>query len=175
MFDHRARRWLIVAAYVAAIFAMIPFAPRLWLGLSHLTGIELEPLARSILLAAGAGISVPVLMRPRAATIVALASVVTLYVAANRLPFEAPAERIHFLEYGLLPALIAWAQDRRRPMGRRLMLGAIGGAGVGVVDELVQAITPGRVAQWADIALNAASASLGAFACWLLVRSYTRA
>ena len=83
-------------------------------GLSHVTGLELKPLALSILIAAGAGFSIPILMRPRAATILAVAIVVILYIAANRLPCEVPAERLHFLEYGLLPVLIAWAQDRRR-------------------------------------------------------------
>ena len=166
---------MVVAAYVAAIFATIPFAPRLWISLSRVTGIELEPLALSILFAAGASIAVPALMRPRAAAVLAVAVVLMLYTAVNQLPFEAPAERIHFLEYGLVPVLIAWAQDRRRAIGLRLLLGAVGGAAIGVVDELVQAITPGRIAQWTDVALNAASASLGAFACWILVRSYSRA
>ena len=174
MFDHRARRWLIVAAYVGTIFATIPFAPRLWFGLSHVTGLELEPLALSILIAAGVGLSIPVLMRPRAATILAVAIVVTLYVAANRLPFQAPAERLHFLEYGLLPVLIAWAQDRRRSVGHRLLIGAIASTGIGVVDELIQAVAPSRVMEFADIVLNASSASLGAVACWILVRSDTR-
>lgn len=160
----RKLRWLAVGAYVAVIFATVPVAPRLWLGLSHMTGLELEPLAQSILLVAGGLVCLPALTRPRPARIVGVALVAALYVAAYRLPFEAPAERLHLLEYGLLPGMIAWALGDCWALTLRLLVGVAGGAIIGAVDEGLQALTPGRFGQGADVALNATSSALGALA-----------
>ena len=63
---------------------------------------------------------------------------------------------------------------RSAAVGRRLVIGAVAGTCIVVVDELIQAVTPGRVMELADVALNAASASLGAVASWIVVRSDTR-
>jgi hypothetical protein len=153
-----------VAAYVGLVYATIPFAPRLWLGLSRLTGIELRPLALTILLCGGALAVLPVLLRPRVRSLLAMTAVGVVYVAIYRLPFEAPAERLHLLEYGVVPGLVAWALGPRRSLTTRLVLGAIAGGIAGVGDELIQGLSPRRVFQVADIVLNGTSAALGAMA-----------
>jgi VanZ family protein len=69
---------------------------------------------------------------------------------------------VHLPEYGLLAVLAAWAAGGAA--GRAIGCGAAAGA-VGYLDELVQLVTPGRVFDWQDVALNVAAALLGALAC----------
>jgi VanZ family protein len=53
---------------------------------------------------------------------------------------------------------------RDRPTGRRVLLAALGGAGLGLVIELIQTTIPTRVAALGDWLLNAGGAFLGALA-----------
>ena len=156
----RSIRIAIVVAYVGVIYTTIPYAPKLWLWLSHATGVELTPLALAILLSAGLGAMVVVLWRSaRWSTALALGIVATLYVAIYQSQFEAPAERLHLLEYGLLPGLVIWALDSTKPPA---IAGAFCAAVfTGALDEGIQALTPGRVAQLHDIVLNVVSVTLG--------------
>lgn len=161
-------RWVPVVAYIGLIYLTIPVAPTLWLRLGEIVDIDLDRLARIILLVAAAVASVPAVLRPRWRTFAAMALLAGVYVAIYRLPFETPAERVHLAEYGILPMLVAWALGDRRPLGARLVVGALVGGAVGIGDEIIQGLTPGRFGQVSDIALNAASAGLGALVCWVV-------
>ena len=82
--------------------------------------------------------------------------------AAWRLLASSPIGRVHLPEYGLLAILAAWAAGG----GIRAAIGGgMAAAGVGFLDELVQLVTPGRVFDWWDVALNVAAALLGGLAC----------
>lgn len=160
----------MVCGYVALLYATIPVAPRLWLALSHATGIELRPLARTILILVGTLVLAPIVIRPRLRTIVGTTLVMLVYVAVYRLgPFETPAERLHLIEYGILPGLVAWAIGSDRSWRARLALGAVVAGMFGVGDEMIQGLSPARVFQLSDIVLNAASAVLGAVAWGTIV------
>ena len=64
-------------------------------------------------------------------------------------------------QYGLLALLAgrAFGGGTAAALG-----GGAAAAGVGLLDEIVQGATPGRVFDWWDVALNAAAALLGALA-----------
>jgi VanZ family protein len=74
---------------------------------------------------------------------------------------SSPIGRIHLPEYALLAVLAARAfgEGRRATLG-----GGAAAAAIGLIDEGVQGVTPGRVFDWWDVALNAAAALLGALA-----------
>jgi hypothetical protein len=81
-----------------------------------------------------------------------------------------PEEAIHFLEYGLLSLLAyrALSHEVRDPSiyaAAVLLCGA-----VGIVDEAIQWLTPGRVWALGDIGLNVASAALTQLALWQGIR-----
>lgn len=89
------------------------------------------------------------------------------FVAASFL--RLPEERLHFVEYGLLAALVheALGQGRARHVGLwTVTLTAAAGLG----DELIQGILPNRYFGWRDVALNAGAGALVAISFALLDR-----
>jgi glycopeptide antibiotics resistance protein len=75
-----------------------------------------------------------------------------------------------FLPLGMALALAL----RDRPMGRRLLLATLGGAGLSLVIELVQTAIPTRVAAFDDWLLNTTGAFLGALAICVVTRGSWR-
>jgi hypothetical protein len=69
-------------------------------------------------------------------------------------------EASHFVEYGLVAYLFyrAW---RRRPDLSGVLLAACAGIAVGIADEWVQWLVPGRVGEMHDVALNAVAVVCG--------------
>lgn len=69
-------------------------------------------------------------------------------------------EAFHFVEYGLVAYLFyrAW---RRRPDFSGVLLAACAGIAVGVADEWVQWMVPGRVGELHDVGLNAVAVVCG--------------
>lgn len=65
-----------------------------------------------------------------------------------------------FLPLGMVLALAL----RDRPVGRRLFLAALGGAGLSLIIELIQTTIPSRVTALDDWLLNTGGAFLGALA-----------
>lgn len=71
---------------------------------------------------------------------------------------ENPAERTHLVEYGVIAALVHQALLERSANGRGVYKPAALAIGLtaafGLVDELIQLITPGRFFDWADVLFN---------------------
>ena len=69
-------------------------------------------------------------------------------------------EAFHFVEYGLVAYLFyrAW---RRRPDLSGVLLAACAGIAVGIADEWVQWLVPGRVGEMHDVTLNAVAVVCG--------------
>ena len=69
-------------------------------------------------------------------------------------------EAFHFVEYGVVAYLFyrAW---RRRPDLSGVLLAACAGIAVGIADEWVQWLVPGRVGEMHDVALNAVAVVCG--------------
>ena len=157
-------RWMVLALYTAGIFVSLPYTPRIVRWVGGRFGSETAIRAVGAVLVLAGALLARRLANTRAARPwphLALAALGLATWAAWRLLASSPIGRVHLPEYGLL-AILATRALGGTPGA------AIGGgvlaAGVGFLDELVQLVTPGRVFDWWDVALNAAAAALGALA-----------
>lgn len=73
-----------------------------------------------------------------------------------------PAERLHFLQYGVLGYLIARTiKPRFFGIGGFVLVLFLGGA-IGLGDELIQGVLPSRVFDWWDVSYNVIGTTIGA-------------
>ena len=157
-------RWAAVALYLAGIFLSLPYTPQLvtWANARFGPGAAVGAVgavlaSAAVLLIRRLGSARPAFPRPH----LALAALGLGAWAAWRLLASSPIGRVHLPEYGLLAMLAAWASGGG--IGTALGSGIAAGA-VGLLDELVQLVTPGRYFDWWDVALNVAAALLGGLA-----------
>jgi hypothetical protein len=158
------RRWGALLAYAAGMFLSLPYTRPLvsWAEARLGRGVVLAAVA--VLLGLAGGLLLGRLRRtPRACPwpALALAALAGATWGAWRILASSPIGRIHLPEYALLAVLaaLAFGEGRRATLG-----GGAAAAAIGLIDEGVQGVTPGRVFDWWDIALNAASSFLGAAA-----------
>jgi VanZ family protein len=157
----------LLACYLVAIFASLPFLPVIVTWARSRLGSSAVSLPLEALLVLCALLPVlRLLRRPRpsppwphlAYMVLLFAALATLATLAS-----SPIGRVHLVEYGLLSILILRALPPPRNAGRYFLAFAIAAA-VGFVDEIVQIAIPNRVFDWYDVGLNAAAALLGAAA-----------
>ena len=161
----RWRAWSVLALYVAVLYALLPFGPRLGLGAlrtapgAWLLGPGL------VLLGVVLGVSLLVVLWRRGAPVwayVALVVAAVGYAVAFASLRAQRLERTHLAEYGVA-AWLAWRAVKphvRGPVAAYAAAALIGTA-IGWGDELVQALLPNRVYDLRDVAMNAAGAVLG--------------
>ena len=76
---------------------------------------------------------------------------------------QAPEERVHFLQIGLLTLLVWRALPQTRgALGWAVLAGTL----VGAVEEAMQIMVPSRVFDWRDIGMSAAAATVTGLALW---------
>jgi hypothetical protein len=158
-------RFLVLAAYTAAIFLTLPYGPRIGLGFLR-TGIGSFAFGWGIIGAAIAGaLALLALLRRRGAPAWAYATLglaAVGYLVAFAWLSAARLERVHLPEYGVA-AFLAWRC--MEPLVPGLVPGYVAGAvlaaAIGGADELLQSIVPGRVCDWRDALANALAAVLG--------------
>ena len=86
--------------------------------------------------------------------------------------FELPAERIHFLEYGLLAFLTYKALEKDMIQKKSLYaLTLLMVAAVSLLDEGIQYLLPNRVGELRDVALNVVSGTMGLFITLVIIRA----
>ena len=86
--------------------------------------------------------------------------------------FELPAERIHFLEYGLLAFLAYKALEKDMIQKKSLYaLTLLMVAAVSLLDEGIQYLLPNRVGELRDVALNVVSGILGLVITSVIIRA----
>jgi len=169
---NRQRAAVIAAAWVAVIYATVPLVrtlqgwfsarfDKVWITVFVLAAVVvISWLVTTRLRRTG--------RRIRPADVVWLGAVA---IAAGWLTWQLrdrPEEAIHLLEYGILAALI-YRAIRPTPtdatvLGAAVLLTTM----LGVVDEVIQWITPLRFWDLRDIGLNATAAVLAAIALWRL-------
>jgi hypothetical protein len=158
------RRWASLLAYTALVYVTLPAGvPASRLVLRSAAGAWLFGPGLVVVLAAGAIGLVAVLRRRRApAHGWALLALTTAGYAGALWWLEAQRlERIHLPEYGLL-AWLAWrAVGPLVPGVGGWAATALLGSAIGWGDELLQALTPGRVYDLRDVAANALGVVLG--------------
>lgn len=163
--DVKRERWAALALYAAAIFLSLPYTPRVVRWSNEHVGRGTAVALVGLILALALALSLRRLARSRVPAPwphLALAALALAAAAAGALLCSSPVGLVHLPEYGLLAVLTARAIGGAA--GAALGGGAAA-AGVGLADELVQSVTPGRVFDWWDVALNAAAALLGGLAC----------
>jgi hypothetical protein len=160
--DSRRRRsqWLLVVAYVSAIFASIPYVPHLSRAVRGLLGPWVLGSAGAAFGLAAVAAAVA-LGRPRwrlrdgksqAVVVCALCYAGMVWYLSG-----VPDEVVHLAEYGALSLLVWRALPRSRQSARLATLSA---GVIGLIDEAIQGITPGRFFDVRDLLVNFIAAAL---------------
>lgn len=160
--DRERRLWLYILAVMLAIYSTLSPAQKLAAALRErgLLGVS----SGAVMLVVGIVIAVHwAKSRPGRLEVVAGLGVVAAYLATMvRLPV--PEARSHLFEYGLVAMLIDQALTERRRNGRRVpvppLLALVATAGLGWIDEGIQAFLPNRVYDLVDVGQNAGFALL---------------
>lgn len=159
--------WLAVGLYVAAIFLMLPFAPRLWSVLLTYFRISFRGATAFVLLFPVAGCSLSMLRHagrtppfPLQRMTGLLFLVALAWVTVSRLA-ETPAEALHLLEYGGLGYLTMRAATLHSRSARSSLLCFLFVLCVGSLDEAIQFVLPNRIFQVKDILLNGMCGAIG--------------
>lgn len=160
------RYWMSVALYIVVLFAL---QPRLgfWVD-AFKERWGSDALERSVMLVLGlAGtvmIGLLVVVWRRATTVETLLLLAALGLYGwGVMALEIPQERLHYLEYGVLSALLfgAWTKPERTRW-RAAGLAIVTTVAIGYVDEVLQGwLWERRYFSWADVAINARAALLG--------------
>lgn len=176
------RWWAGVALYVGVLFGVQP-----WLGLAvdaaksrfgerafAATVTAVAAIGAAALLAG----AVPLLRRATRGELAMVVAAVLLY-AAGVAALPIPQERLHYLEYGALSAVIyvglGARRDKDRRDGRAALLAVLATAALGWLDEILQgALWERRYFDWRDVELNARAAVLGVLAAAPLLRAWRR-
>ena len=95
-----------------------------------------------------------------------LIPMVVLFVGV--LDLEVPAERIHFLEYGLLGFLVTKAI--RKLNWKSISLALLFVLGIGAIDEVIQWLLPNRVGDLRDVIMNSVGGGMGIWVGSVLYR-----
>ena len=161
MKNTRRERWGAVVLWTALIYATVPIGRPICDFLIRKTSFSFFMNAAVLIVLSGLCFYFIRMIRIRRPSSYLILGMTCLAYIAGLKIFTIPAEKIHFLEYGLLAFLIFravsfdWAEGRA--YGPALIMTAVIGWG----DEGLQSITPGRYYQTMDVVLNALSGGLG--------------
>ena len=155
--DRERRLWLWTLVVLAAIYASLGFAGTLVMALRERNLLRISFAALVLVLVVVLAVRW-ILERPGWNEIgVAIGVALAYWLAFLRI--ENPAERTHLLEYGIVAALIHQALLERasngRPVPNPAALTVAATALLGLLDESIQAILPGRFFDWIDVGFNA--------------------
>ena len=113
-------------------------------------------------------------VRPGGAEIAVALGVAAAYLLIL-VRMSAPTERSHLVEYGVVAVFIHEALTERRGQGRRVpapaLLAIVAASLVGVIDEGIQKLIPGRVFDPVDILFNVLAAVMAVVASVALRRA----
>ena len=161
----RKKLIFLISIYVLVIYLTLPFAPYIVDGLRFVFGENFGYVISGVLFSA----LIMIIWWVRKFLVNARTRFWTFFLACTGgaiiLLMEIPAERVHFLQYGIL----GFALTRLWEKPRGYFLGFIIGALLGLGDELIQGILqvqtllplPRRYFEWKDVGMNAFGAFLG--------------
>ncbi|MFC1585537.1 VanZ family protein [Fibrobacterota bacterium] len=156
--------WLAITGYTGVIYATLSVVSALRKILTEKYGYGIFDQIYWIFGVIGAGLCWHIFRRFRGAALakalavlLAIASVYLYYL----LNLRYAVERIHFLEYGFLGALVLIAVNRHCPALPSFISAACITYWLGMGDEYIQFLLPGRVGEIRDSVLNAISGVLG--------------
>ncbi len=170
MSSRRFLAWLWVALCILAIFLVVPMARAIQKFVSSHWGRSLFGYAVLAAVAAAFLCLLYILffrLNIRSpANYVWLTAVAGLYVYFTFKLWRAPEEAVHFLEYGLLGYFLFRALSLTVKDKSIYLTAFLIGALVGTFDELLQWLTPDRLWDFRDVALNALAAGFFQIAVW---------
>jgi hypothetical protein len=155
--------WCLTALWVIVIFVMIPLARKVQMVVSGQWGRQaFLYIAVIAILSVGAASVVYLLRRrvQRPGNYAWLAGVSAVFIGYTFELRNIPEEALHFVQYGILGVLLYRALSHRVRDGGIYVIAAAIGASVGIIDEMIQWITPGRFWGLRDIWLNFFAVSL---------------
>ena len=162
--------WLGVGLGAASIFAIVPLARTIQTFTDRYfgRGFFIYAAAAGVVAALGASIFVLVVRFKvrRVSQILWLAACAALFLGIAWGKRVSPAEAAHILDYGLLSFLLFRAWRFSLSDSSAYLASFFSGALVGILDEIVQWVTPGRYWGIEDVALNALVVGLLQFALW---------
>ena len=164
MIRHSILRWLAVVAWIAVIYTTIPVVRSLREYFVARWPAELIGVGVILVVVALCAAGLVLLRRRRlqlpvadAAWLIVIAAVIVIWTW--RL-MEQPEETVHFLEYGVLGVLLFRALRFRIHDSTIFVAGALIGILVGIFDEIIQWLVPGRYWDLRDIVLNGGASIL---------------
>lgn len=166
----KSRAWLEVGVCAASIFAIVPLARAIQTFADRNFGRAFFVYAAAAAVVAALGASIYVLAVRlkvrRVSQILWLVSSAALFLGIAWGKRVSPAEAAHILDYGLLSFLLfrAWRFSLADPSV--YFASFFSGTLVGILDEIVQWVTPGRYWGIEDVALNALVVGLLQIALW---------
>ena len=164
--------WLFVIVWVMLIFASIPTARGIQAFVAATCGRQFFTIAVFSVLAAFGALALRHIKQQskRLASLVWLCLLVGIYAVWTYRLRGNPEESVHFVEYGVLSALLFTALSFRIRNSLVYVLAFLIASIVGGLDEAVQRITPNRVFDYRDIGFNAAAVLLAQIAIATVVR-----
>jgi hypothetical protein len=170
----KTRAWWVLFVYVFCILSTLYVMPAVWENFSvnlGKTAVSLLPLFLTTVFFTGFFIYVLYDKKRRLLLSFWLFFFFSVYFFLMK-QFELPAERIHFLEYGLL-AFLAYKALEKDIIQKKLLytLTLFLVTGVSLLDEGIQYLLPNRVGELRDVALNVVSGVMGLIITLVIIRS----
>jgi len=159
--------WYLITVYILVIYASLPIMPDLVNLVENFSGRQYFGYSINTLLIFIVGALVFQASRIGfKRTLQVLIPMVVLFVGV--LDLEVPAERIHFLEYGLLGFLVTKAI--RKLNWKSISLALLFVLGIGAIDEVIQWLLPNRVGDLRDVIMNSVGGGMGIWVGSVLYR-----
>lgn len=168
-----SNRWLAVAAWIAVIYAAIPFVRSLRDAFAARWPVQAVGFAvMGVVAAAAAGALLASRRRRRVriADIAWLGGIAAGMIVWTHLLMGQPEEAVHFVEYGVLGVLLFRALRPHINNPGVFVAAALIGTIVGTVDEIIQWTVPDRYWDFRDLVLNGGTSVLVQIAVWRLAR-----
>ena len=163
LFQDFIKRWALFLAYVAFLYASLPWAPTLWNKIIAFLGKTGKDLPFILLALVFVILNAVVYQQKKRRSLLSVFIILVvfslLWLIIKKL--EYPAEKVHTLEYGLLAFIIYHSLNKEQPKWAIYLKILLIGCVVGAIDEGIQYFLPNRVCDIRDVLLNAASVSLG--------------
>ena len=166
------RDWLIAGFYVLVIFMTLPLIPDVWNTFRARAG-TISEIVCPLIAGTGAALLLVFLIwvqRERRLGVYLRLGMIAVAFTATLKALALPIEELHLVEYGLLGVFLFRAVRHRASPGKAYLWGALAGAAVGLVDELIQGVVPNRYFGFHDVVVNGIGALLGSSVCRTLVR-----